>query len=126
MTKDRWLINLAILLGLVVGFSLAISIYISETFAQSSLSFLFPYQLVLWMVFLLPGALLYLRVLDSLSRQVSPLVLRARAVVLTPIVAAAPAILVLLFGGYGPYVWLFLLPGVLLYGLLVRLPERAG
>lgn len=109
-------------MALVIPFALAISVYISSEFGHDPVLFLFPFQVLVWAGLLLPGALLYAWILENLSPRLSRFSRRAYAIGLTPVVPAVAYFVVL--DGFGDYVWGFLVPTVLVYGAVVRLPSR--
>jgi uncharacterized membrane protein YfcA len=118
--------NLGLLAAVGSVLGVALAVYINDEFPQDApFALLLVVQLFLWIGLLLPGALPYLVILERLPQPLSARSLRARAVALSPLLTAGPLLLSGLDGFFGDYFWVFLIPAVLLYGGIVRLPPRA-
>ncbi len=118
--------NLCLLAAVGSLLGLALAVYINDEFHQEApFAFFLIFQLLLWIGLLLPGALPYLVVLERLPQPSNAVSLRARAVALSPLLTVGPLLLSGLAGFFGDYFWVFLVPAVLMYGGIVRLPPRA-
>lgn len=123
----RWSLNLGLLLVVALGLALYTSIYLSSESAEDPALLLFPYTLLLLTGLLLPGAVVYLWVLDVLRPQTSRSTRRAVAVGLSPLVGLGAWIFLGIVDGEFREWASFVVAAVIYAGIVrVRAPEAGA